>query len=196
MSSISTTFNTRSASPSISTPKKLSIIITNYLQVRTLANEGYSRRKISQNLAISYRQVCYTLENADLSPKNSTGRPPVLSKSQVDEIESFVCSSPENRQISYLQLANFVFRHFGVSEKVIRREMKKRGYTRQVAAAKPPLSPENMRKRFQFASSHLHWEKDDWMRILWTDETWVTGGHHSRCWVTRKVSITCNYSPS
>ncbi|KAI0992240.1 hypothetical protein K3495_g15946 [Podosphaera aphanis] len=85
------------------------------VQVRTLANEGYSRRKISQNLAISYRQVCYTLKNADLSPKNSTGRPPVLSKSQVDEIESFVCSSPENRQMSYLQLTNFVFRHFGVS---------------------------------------------------------------------------------
>ncbi|KAI0999002.1 hypothetical protein K3495_g9194 [Podosphaera aphanis] len=141
------------------------------VQVSTLANEGYSRREISQILVIRYRQVCYTLENADLSPKNSTGRTPVLSKSQVDEIESFVCSSPENRQMSYLQLANFVFRHFGVSEKVIRREMKKRGYTRQVAAAKPPLSPENMRKRFQFASSHLLWEKDDRMRILWTDET-------------------------
>ncbi|KAI0996976.1 hypothetical protein K3495_g11207 [Podosphaera aphanis] len=121
---------------------------------------------MSQNLAISYRQVCYTSENVDLSPKNSTGRPPVLRKSQVDEIESFVCSSPEDRQMSYLQLANFAFRHFGVSEKVIRREMKKRGYTRQVAAAKPPLSLENMRRRFQFASSHLHWEKDDLMRIL------------------------------
>ncbi|KAI0999250.1 hypothetical protein K3495_g8947 [Podosphaera aphanis] len=140
--------------------------------------------------------ICYTSENADLSPKNSTGRPPVLSNSQVDEIETFVFSSPENRQMSYLRLANFVFRHFGVSEKVIRREMKKRGYTRQVAAAKPPLSPENMRKRFQFARSHLHWEKEDRMRILWTDVTWFTGGHHSRCWVTRKVNFTCDYSPS
>ncbi|KAI0993122.1 hypothetical protein K3495_g15061 [Podosphaera aphanis] len=126
------------------------------VQVRTLANEDYSRRKISQNLAISYRQVCYTLENADLSPKNSAGRPPVLSKSQIDEIESLVYSSPENRQMSYSQLANFVFRRFGVSQKVTRREMKKRGYTRQAAAAKTPLSPENMRRRFQFASSHLH----------------------------------------
>ncbi|KAI0995070.1 hypothetical protein K3495_g13111 [Podosphaera aphanis] len=66
--------------------------------------------------------------------------------------------------------------------------MKKRRYTRQVAAAKS-LSPENMKRRFQFASSHLHWEKDDWMRILRTDETWLTGGHHSRCWVTRSVLL-------
>ncbi|KAI0994009.1 hypothetical protein K3495_g14174 [Podosphaera aphanis] len=64
--------------------------------------------------------------------------------------------------------------------------MKKRGYTRSIAASKSPLSPENLRKRYDFGRNHLHWEKEDWMRVLWTDESWVTDGRHTRCWITRK----------
>ena len=74
-----------------------------------------------------------------------------------------------------------------VSVRVIEREMKKRGYTRRIAASEPPLSPENVRKRDDFVRHHLHWEKEDWMRVLWTDESWVTDGRHTRCWITRKV---------
>lgn len=135
-------------------------------------------------------QVRHTFNTVNLSPQKPKGRPPVLSSNQVDEIEAFVRSSFESREMSYFQLAYVVFPHLGVSEKVIRREMMKRGYARRVAAAKPPLSPENKRKRFEFARHHLHWKKEDWMRFLWTDETWITDGRHSRCWVTRKVSIT------
>ncbi|KAH7132922.1 hypothetical protein EDB81DRAFT_121836 [Dactylonectria macrodidyma] len=36
---------------------------------------------------------------------------------------------------------------------------------------------------------------DQWKRILWSDETWVAGGRHSRMWVTRRtgeeVDPTC-----
>ncbi|KAI0998044.1 hypothetical protein K3495_g10147 [Podosphaera aphanis] len=66
------------------------------IQVKTLVNEGYSRRKISQRLGLSHRQVSYTVENPDISPKKSSGQPPVHSTSQVDGIEAFARSSPEN----------------------------------------------------------------------------------------------------
>ncbi|KAI1003515.1 hypothetical protein K3495_g4695 [Podosphaera aphanis] len=65
--------------------------------------------------------------------------------------------------------------------------MSRRGYARRIAASKPPLSAENKRKRLEFATEHLHWNKEDWMRVLWTDETWVTDGRHSSIWITRKV---------
>ncbi|KAI0996975.1 hypothetical protein K3495_g11208 [Podosphaera aphanis] len=101
------------------------------LQVKTLADEGYSRQKISERLSITVAQVRYALKIKDLTPKKRSGRPRVLSTAKVDEIEAFVCLSSENRQIPYFELAHRVFQHFGVSEKVIAREMKERGYSRQ-----------------------------------------------------------------
>ena len=157
--------------------------------MKTLADEGYSRQKISERLAITVAQVRYALNTRDLTPKKRLGRPSVLSATQADEIETFVCASAENRQMSYFELAHRVFRHFGVSENVIAREMKARGYSRQVATPKPALSQENMRKRYEFSRDHLDWDKEQWMKVLWSDETWVTDGRHSRSWVTRKVSI-------
>ena len=34
---------------------------------------------------------------------------------------------------------------------------------------------------------HVNWTIEQWNRILWTDETWVTSGFHTRIWVTRKA---------
>ncbi|KAI1001237.1 hypothetical protein K3495_g6962 [Podosphaera aphanis] len=157
------------------------------IEVRTLAREGYSYQKIARQLQVTYDQARYAANAVHISPKNSSGRPLVLSSEQVDEIEAFVTSSPEHRQLTYFELAYAHFSHFGVSEKVIQRAMSRRGYARRIAASKPPLSAENKRKRLEFATEHIHWNKEDWMRVLWTDETWVTDGRHSSIWITRKV---------
>ncbi|KAI0995682.1 hypothetical protein K3495_g12497 [Podosphaera aphanis] len=121
-------------------------------------------------------------------PKKSSDRSLVLSSEQVDEIEAFVVSSPEHRQLTCFELAYAHFSHFGVSEKVIQGAISRRGYARRIAASKPPLSAENKKKRLEFATQHLHWNTEGRMRVLWIDETWVTGGRHSRIWITRKVS--------
>lgn len=163
-------------------------IAKKYLQVQTLASEGYSRKKISERLEITIAQVRNALKANDVCPKKRSGRHSVLTSTQIDEIEAFVCRSSENRQMSYFELAHNIFQRFGVSERVIARELKKRGYSHRVTCPKPPLSLENRTKRLEFAWDHLHWEKDDWMKVLWSNETWVTDGRHSRTWVTRKVS--------
>ncbi|KAI0999855.1 hypothetical protein K3495_g8343 [Podosphaera aphanis] len=85
-----------------------------------------------------------------LTPKKSSGRNPLLSSPKIDEVEAYITSSQEGRQMLYFEVANVVFPHFGVSEKVFEREIKKRGYTRRIAASKPPLSPENLRKLDDF----------------------------------------------
>ncbi|KAI0997301.1 hypothetical protein K3495_g10884 [Podosphaera aphanis] len=160
-----------------------------HLEVRTLAREGYSYQKIARRLQVTCNQARHAANAVHLSPKKSSGRPLVLSSEQVDEIEAFVIlSSPEHRQLTYFELAYTHFSHFGVSEKIIQRAMFRRGYARHIAASKPPLSAENKRKRLEFATEHLHWNKKDWMRIFWTDEAWVTDGRHSSIWVKRKVS--------
>ncbi|KAI0995387.1 hypothetical protein K3495_g12790 [Podosphaera aphanis] len=128
------------------------------IEVRTLARESYSYQNIARRLQVTYHQARYAANAVHLSPKKSSGRPLVLSSEQVDEIEAFVISSPEHRQLTYFELAYAYFSHFEVSEKVIQRATSRRGYARHIAASKPPLSAENRRKRLEFATEHLHWD--------------------------------------
>ncbi|KAI0992469.1 hypothetical protein K3495_g15716 [Podosphaera aphanis] len=116
------------------------------IEVRTgtLAREGYSYLKIARRLQVTYHQARYAANVVHLSPKKISGRPLVLSSEQVDEIEAFVISSPEHRQLTYFELAYVHFSHFGVIEKLTQQAMSRRGYARRIAASKPPLSAENM----------------------------------------------------
>jgi ketohexokinase/beta-glucosidase len=88
--------------------------------------------------------------------------------------------------MTYLALAEGPFQEWGVGEYTIRRALRSRGYARRVAQAKPPLTEANQKVRLRWAQEHLNWEPWQWWRILWSDETWVTGGRHRKQWVTRK----------
>ena len=135
------------------------------------------------------RQVGYALLRGNVTPKKTKGRSPILSSEEVDQIENFVKSSPINRRMTYLELAAGPFRHLGVSEKVIQSELRKRGYRRHPTHKNPPVTEQINRVRKEWAEAHVHWAMEDWMSILWTDETRVKIGGHSREWVTRKVII-------
>ena len=74
-----------------------------------------------------------------------------------------------------------------VSDKVMREAMRKEGIFRRLARHKPPISEKNRLLRLAFAHAHLNWTRNQWNTILWTDETWVTSGFHTRVWISRRV---------
>ena len=53
-----------------------------------------------------------------------------MTEDQIDELEVFVNSSRTGRQMSYFELARIQFRHWNVSEHVVRRVLRSRGYER------------------------------------------------------------------
>jgi transposase len=170
-----------------STPRNRYLTRDERLQVQTLSRAGHTQVWIADHLRLSRRQVGYALASDQVTPKHRSGRPPVLSSDQVDELVSYVQQSRATRQMSYLALASGPFQHWEVSEYTIRYALRNRGFTRHIALAKPPLSEANKTARLRWAVAHVGWTYEQWSKILWSDETWVTGGRHRRRWVTRRV---------
>lgn len=150
-----------------------------------------SFRAISRHLSaineepITLRQVQYACTHR-LTPKKRPGRPPELTEEEVDELELFVCSSKTGRLMSYLKLS-MALPHLNASSDQIKAALYKRGFKRYVARQKPPLSEKNRRDRLAWALEHVNWTREQWCLILWTDETWVTGGKHRKQYVTRRA---------
>lgn len=107
------------------------------MKVLTLSKAGYGRKHISKELGITPDQVRYTIEKGYISPKKNKGRNPKLNLTQVDELEEFVCSSRENRQMSYLEVATN-FPDWNVGEMAVKNALEKRGYSRCLVRTKPP----------------------------------------------------------
>jgi hypothetical protein len=89
--------------------------------------------------------------------------------------------------MSWLALSPGPFSYWKVSEHTIRYAIRSRGFTLYLALAEPPLSEANKAIRLRWALYQVNWTTEQWWKILWSDETWVTGGRHKRKWVTRRV---------
>jgi hypothetical protein len=68
----------------------------------------------------------------------------------------------------------------------IKRALYRLGFRRRVARKKPPITEANRVARLNWASEHVNWSPEQWAKILWTDETWITGGPHRKQYVTRR----------
>ena len=68
----------------------------------------------------------------------------------------------------------------------IKGALRRAGFKRYIARRKPPITESTRQKRLDFAKYYVDWTIEDWKAILWSDETWVTGGRHTRTWVTRR----------
>ncbi|KAI0992982.1 hypothetical protein K3495_g15202 [Podosphaera aphanis] len=97
------------------------------LQIKTLHDSGMNQTSILKPLGISRNQVRYTLCTSYIEPKKAAGQPPTLSTSDVFRIEAFITSFSEGRLMLWFELAHGPFRDFGVSERVIQNELKKKG---------------------------------------------------------------------
>lgn len=59
-----------------------------------------------------------------------------------------------------------------ISDSTIRRRIKESGKFKSYWAAKKPfISLENKRKRVEWGKAHRNWTKEQWSRVMWTDES-------------------------
>ncbi|KAI1002155.1 hypothetical protein K3495_g6050 [Podosphaera aphanis] len=109
------------------------------MRVLELNEARKTNREISDLLGITLSQVKYTIRSGCVSPKRSTGRPPVLTPEQDEELEAFVHSSEAAKQMSYLELSMH-FDTWNVGQDAIRNALMRRGYSRFIPRCKPLLT--------------------------------------------------------
>jgi transposase len=121
-------------------PKQYSLRLDRDDRIRVLAlrDAGFTYLQISQQLQISYRQVQYTCQSQQATPKKPRGATPKLSEAEVDRIIEWITSSKRTRRMPYYKVIQEL--NLSVGKKALARALRKRGYTRCIALRKPPLS--------------------------------------------------------
>jgi transposase len=153
------------------------------LRVHTLREIGWNSRDITRHTGLTQNQVRYALTHPS-TPRKPSGRPSQLSPNDIDRIIEWVCASKANRRSRWDQIPQKLGLNVGYY--TVRRALRNAGFERRLARRKPPISERNRQARLAFAIECVDWTPEQWNNVLWTDETWATGGRHTRTWVTRR----------
>jgi transposase len=170
--------------PPIRRPKAPDLTRDQKRDCQLLHSIGWSYGQIRTKTGYTIDQIARACRADRPTPRKRGGRPPILTQAQVEELVEFVCASAKNRRMSFTQLAEVL--EFGVKKQAIRTALLREGFHRRLAMRKPPISEKNQKLRLDWALEHVKWTMEQWYQILWTDETWITGGRHTRTWVTRR----------
>lgn len=155
------------------------------IAARTLRDQGLTYSQIASKLGIIQRQVQKACTDERPTPRKAPGRGRKLSEEQLDEIIDYISSSKETRRMPYSRVIEEL--QLSVSSETLRRALARRGYYRCKAIRKPPLSDCTRALRLIWALEHINWMREQWEKILWTDETWVTSIYHRRIYVIHKA---------
>ena len=123
------------------------------IKVITLRNTGLTYAEIqaqlleTEGLKCTIRQIQHAVKAGHPILKKRKGRNLYLSKQQVKELVVFVCSLRTNRLMLYIYLASGLFAYWGVGKYLIRNALRKQGFLRYIARAKPPLAEHNRKIR-------------------------------------------------
>ncbi|EEQ35767.1 conserved hypothetical protein [Microsporum canis CBS 113480] len=101
------------------------------VDILRLRAQGLTYKEIAERKGITHRQVQWTCESGDPTPKRRSGRPSQLSPEQVRTLIEYVCASPENRQLTYHELATVL--ELGVGQFAVRNALYNAGFRRRVA---------------------------------------------------------------
>ncbi|KAI7978398.1 hypothetical protein EIK77_007679 [Talaromyces pinophilus] len=131
------------------------------------------------------------IEHEHVANKERSGRPKVVTEA----IEASIIASITKDRAGREKSAEYLAYEAGISESSVLRLLKSKSFKKFKPTMKPGLTEEMKQARLAFALKHQHWTLEDFMNIIWTDETSVVLGHRrgsNRVW---RRSFEC-YDPT
>jgi transposase len=164
------------------------------LRCETLYFEArWTQDQIALQLNLTLAQVKYALSHRLTPQRHKCGQKASLNTPQRRQLVEWVTASKDNRRVPWPDIPAILGWNFG--HKAIRTAFKKEGFVRRIARKKPPLSYQNQVQRLQWAIEHEDWTEEQWFSVLWSDETWVNPGRHTKDRITRRIGDTEVYHP-
>jgi len=135
--------------------------------------QGFSYHKIAKIVKVSSSTVHKIRLELGLPARNDKGgRPKALTKREQQHlVRAVTADGLENAVQAQQSLEQSLGK--SVSVDTVRRALKDAGLVSFVKPKKPLINERNRKRRLQWARQHIHWTVNDWMNVIWSDETKV-----------------------
>lgn len=143
-----------------------------------LLEEGVSSRMVAKDVGCSQSAVSkiwtkYKQHGKVLKGKRS-GRPRKTSKRQDKNLKA-LCLEDRKRTTKQMK-KKWEEAGVNVCERTVRNRLKEMGFSYRKAKRKPSLTPKQKRTRLQWAKDRRAWTVDDWMKVIFSDESRICIG--------------------
>jgi uncharacterized protein YerC len=161
--------------------------------LRLYFDEGRTAYAIKQVTGYTIKQIGRVTRSDSANKRQAQHRQEwylpkiLLYQEQKEKLIQFICASKTNRRMNFLDLSLIIF-NGQYTAYTLKEYLRQLGFNRRIAHKKHTISEANRVKRLAWAQEHLNWTLEQWGKILWTDETWITGGPRQKQYVTRKDS--------
>ncbi|KAG0897627.1 hypothetical protein G6F33_013416 [Rhizopus arrhizus] len=135
--------------------------------------QGFSYHKIAKIVKVSSSTVHKVRLELGLPARNDKGgRPKALTKREQQHlVRAVTADGLENAVQAQQSLEQSLGK--SVSVDTVRRALKDAGLVSFVKPKKPLINERNRKRRLQWARQHIDWTVNDWMNVIWSDETKV-----------------------
>jgi len=155
-----------------------------------------SHSEIAHDLEIPRRTVSSFLSRScQRKSVNNLPRAGAPRKLSPSDIRYLVRTAESKTRVPFAELSlNTAFTN--VSTRTLRRRLKEEGIRKWRAVGRPLLTQKDAKERYKWAKAHQHWTKEDWARIVWSDECLVKQDSDPRqLWVFRRQNKREKYDP-
>jgi transposase/arsenate reductase-like glutaredoxin family protein len=164
------------------------------IQIKTLKEAGLSLAKIANQLVLAKGTVSSFLSRSAKASKktnkNPVGRKPKWSSKHSNRLSRMVIKEREGRFAS----SDAITEQFNLglevpfSSRTIRTKLNKIGLKSYWAASKPNISEKQAKKRLSWCKAYRNWTSEQFMNVIWSDETSIKLGYQFKCRVRRKAN--------
>lgn len=156
------------------------------VQIVQLIQRGESQRCVSRSLGVSRCaiQAIYKkfVDTGSVENKVKMGRP---QRTSLREKRTLIRLSRQNPFLSAVQLKNNWKTEHSVSTSTVKRILRKYGLLGRIAAKKPLLNKKHKADRLKWCRDHLHWNHDNFKRLIYSDECKIELFRNKRVYVRR-----------
>jgi transposase len=160
------------------------------VRIQLLWNLRWTYKEISEQLNVTLDQIKYSLNRPlpeSFTPRrNRSGQKPLLNTPRRKRLVSWLEASPSRLALRWKDIPFHLDLGIPFNEKAVTTALHKEGFHRRVCRVRPVLTAANRQKRFQFTLDYGDWTAAQWATILWSDETYIHCGAHTRVWTTRR----------